>query len=307
MRRSRLGLIAGVAVVAALLSGCAADDASTTDPVSQVQVTGEYGEAPLVTVGDVSGVEDVAVREVLIEGDGPATTAESLIDANMAVYDGDTKQAAVEYQSIGNVFSAGDAALPAYFADIFVGVPAGSRVVVVVPGALMMEQSGQPVSTTSAPSAPAVIVADIDVVPGLEAWGAEQAPTQDLVSVADGEDGSPQVTVQPGAEAPSELVLDVRRAGDGEVVGDSAQVFLQYRGVLFDGGEEFDSSWTRGEPTQFSTDQVVPGFAQAIVGQSVGSQVIAIVPPHLAYGDTDNGAIPAGSTLVFVVDILAVF
>lgn len=310
----RRSAIAAVLALGALLAGCAAEEPPAPDPLTQVQVSGEYGEAPLVTIGDLSGLGAEPVRTVVIEGDGPETTPETFINASVAVYDGETKQQALEYQSLGQVFATSEQDLPEYFADIFVGVPGGSRVVVIVPGDVMTEGMDEPqqdpmlpADETPEPTAPSVFVADIDAIPSLSAWGETQDPTQDLVTVADGDDDSPQIEIEPGAVAPDELVLDVRRAGDGPEVADGDTVLVQYRGVLFDGGEEFDSSWSRGEPSQFATNQVVPGFGQALVGQPTGSQVIAIIPPDLAYGEAGSGdAVPPNATLVFVVDILAV-
>ncbi len=83
-------------------------------------------------------------------------------------------------------------------------------------------------------------------------------------------------------------------------------VIVQYTGVLYDGGTVFDSSWDKGAPTQFATTAVVPGFKKALEGQTVGSQVLAVIPPADGYGDQAQGSIPAGATLVFVVDILGV-
>lgn len=311
---SRLPRLAAVLALGALLAGCAADETPAPDPLTQVQVTGKYGEAPLVTIGDLSGLGDEPVRAIVSEGEGPETTPETLINASVAVYDGGSKMSALEYQPLGEIFATADADMPEYFADIFIGVPAGSRVVVIVPGDVMTEGSEEPAPNpampageTPEPTAPTVFIADIESIPALSAWGEEQPLTQDLVTVTDDEADGPQVSVTPDAEAPSELVLDVRRAGDGPTVADGDTVLVQYRGVLFDGGTEFDSSWSRGEPAQFATNQVVPGFGQALVGQQTGTQVIAIIPPELAYGETGSGAaVPPNATLVFVVDILAV-
>ena len=80
---------------------------------------------------------------------------------------------------------------------------------------------------------------------------------------------------------------------------------MQYSGWLFD-GTPFDSSWVNGAPftTQIGTGSVIQGWDQGIIGQTVGSQVLLVIPPDLAYGDTERGTIPASSTLIFVVDIL---
>ncbi|GGA56366.1 peptidylprolyl isomerase [Pseudoclavibacter endophyticus] len=310
-RNAGIATVTAALTALALLAGCAGESPAP-DPLTQVQVSGEYGAEPLVTIGDLSGLGAESARTVLLEGDGPETTTDSHINASMVVYDGATKQPQVPYQPVGQIFEPGDEELPAYFSDIFVGVPAGSRVLVIVPGDLMVEQSGQTVSGQELPenteaSSPAVIIADIGVVPGLAAWGEEQAPAQELVTVTDGDDGEPHLEIAADAEPPSELVLDVRKLGDGDVVAEGDSVLVQYRGVLFATGEEFDSTWSKGgQPTTLTTSGVIPGFGQAIVGQTVGSQVVAIIPPDQAYGESDSGPIPGGSTLVFVIDILAV-
>ena len=116
--------------------------------------------------------------------------------------------------------------------------------------------------------------------------------------------GVPGITI-PKTAAPTEEKIAVLKKGDGAVVAKGATVTVHYTGALWSDNSIFDSSWTKGSPASFSLAQVVPGFAQAIEGQTVGSQVIAVIPPALGYGDKASGAIPAGSTLVFVIDILA--
>jgi peptidylprolyl isomerase len=51
---------------------------------------------------------------------------------------------------------------------------------------------------------------------------------------------------------------------------------------------------------------MIPGFAEALDGKTVGSQVLVVIPPDQGYGDQAQGPIPADSTLVFVVDILGI-
>ena len=84
-------------------------------------------------------------------------------------------------------------------------------------------------------------------------------------------------------------------------------VNVHYSGWTWD-GNQFDSSWERGRPAEFtvSPQSLIQGFVQALEGVTVGSQVIAIIPPELGYGDTGTGSIPGGATLVFVVDVLSI-
>jgi peptidylprolyl isomerase len=80
---------------------------------------------------------------------------------------------------------------------------------------------------------------------------------------------------------------------------------VQYTGINWNTKKVFDSSWDRGQSATFVTSQVIPGFTKALVGQKVGSQVIAIIPPADGYGDKGQGDDIGGTdTIVFVVDIL---
>ena len=116
-------------------------------------------------------------------------------------------------------------------------------------------------------------------------------------------DGRPGVVI-PDAAPPDELVVQVLKKGDGETVTGDAPVRIHYTGLTWADRTVFDSSWERGESTSMELASVVPGFAEALKGQTVGSQVLAVIPPDLAYGDAGQGPVPGGATLVFVIDIL---
>ena len=105
----------------------------------------------------------------------------------------------------------------------------------------------------------------------------------------------------------TETEVAVLKQGDGAVVGAGDLVTVQYRGVKWSDGSEFDSSWSRdAAPSQFPTSGVVPGFKMALEGQKVGSQVVVAMPPKDGYGEGEtNDTDLTGETLVFVVDILA--
>jgi peptidylprolyl isomerase len=93
--------------------------------------------------------------------------------------------------------------------------------------------------------------------------------------------------------------------GAGEPVKDGDMVTMHYSGFIWADGSKFDSSWDRGEPAQFAVPgQLIKGFGTGVVGQTVGSRVILVIPPSLGYGSEATGSIPADSTLIFVVDIL---
>jgi len=120
------------------------------------------------------------------------------------------------------------------------------------------------------------------------------------------------VTKQSQAQAgvgqpPTKLVTQDVVVGKGAAATLANTVDVRYTGTLYSDGTLFDSSWSRGsEPTSFPLDGVVPGFAQGIVGMQPGGRRVIVIPPALGYGNQANGPIPAGATLIFVVDLVGV-
>ena len=93
----------------------------------------------------------------------------------------------------------------------------------------------------------------------------------------------PEVTLPDSA--PDELVLDDITVGDGPEASAGNLVEVHYVGVEFDSGEEFDSSWDRGEAAEFPLTGLIQGWQEGIPGMKVGGRRQLIIPPHLAYGD----------------------
>ena len=111
----------------------------------------------------------------------------------------------------------------------------------------------------------------------------------------------------PKVDPPTTLTIEALKKGSGKTVSAGDTVTVHYTGVIWASGTVFDSSWKGGKPISFATTGVIPGFGKALVGQKVGSQVIAVIPPGDGYGATppEGSGIAATDTLVFVVDILA--
>ncbi len=111
----------------------------------------------------------------------------------------------------------------------------------------------------------------------------------------------------PGGDAPADLEIVDEIEGDGPVAEAGQTVSAHYVGVAFSSGEEFDSSWNRGQPLQFrlGVGQVIAGWDQGITGMKVGGRRRLTIPAHLAYGDRGaGGVIKPGETLIFVVDLV---
>ncbi len=93
--------------------------------------------------------------------------------------------------------------------------------------------------------------------------------------------------------------------GDGAKPAASDTVTVHYRGTLLN-GEEFDSSYSRNEPTTFQLNQVIPGWTEGVQLMPVGSKFKFFIPPNLAYGPNGGGPIGPNATLIFEVELLGI-
>ncbi len=118
----------------------------------------------------------------------------------------------------------------------------------------------------------------------------------------------PKVT-PPSGPAPAKLETKELIAGTGAEAKAGDTVTVNYVGVLYKGGKEFNASWETKEPFTFvlGKGQVIKGWDQGIPGMKVGGRRELIIPAALAYGATGSPPkIPANAPLVFVVDLLSV-
>lgn len=114
----------------------------------------------------------------------------------------------------------------------------------------------------------------------------------------------PKVVVPTGAP-PKKLVIKDLIKGTGPVATANSTVTVQYVGVLYKNGKQFDASWNdgSGKPVSLPLSGVIPGWQQGIPGMRVGGRRELIIPPSLAYKNEKQAKIPANSTLVFVIDL----
>jgi len=110
----------------------------------------------------------------------------------------------------------------------------------------------------------------------------------------------------PAGEPPTELTIRDITVGQGPQAAPGANVRVHYVGVEFATGEEFDSSWNRGEAIEFPLRGLIQGWQDGIPGMRVGGRRELIIPPELAYGAAGSGHRLSGQTLIFVIDLLAV-
>lgn len=119
---------------------------------------------------------------------------------------------------------------------------------------------------------------------------------------AQGAPGAPRTETRAGG-----LVVEDLTVGDGAIAEKGMTAFVHYTGWLTD-GTKFDSSLDRDQPFQFriGAGSVIRGWDEGVVGMRAGGTRKLTIPPALGYGERAVGPIPANSTLVFEVQLLAV-
>ncbi|TQK19157.1 peptidylprolyl isomerase [Microbacterium sp. SLBN-154] len=307
MRIRPLAALSVAAVSVLLLTSCSAGapdatqspSAQVADLCDAVAPSGDASEA--VTVEGEPGAASQAVftapleiselqSTVVTEGEGDAVEAGELVNIAFTAFSAETGE------ELGSLNYEPGQFLPQ---QISADNPIGQVLGCATPGTRVVATF--PATETNGGE---VYVFDfLETVPDA-AWGTEQPAPEGLPEVELADDGEPTITV-PDADAPTEVELATLKQGDGETVEPGDTVLVQYTGVKWSDNEVFDSSWEAGTPTSFQTTGVVDGFRQALEGQTVGSQVLVVIPPEFGYGAVEGNELQE-ETLVFVVDILGV-
>jgi peptidylprolyl isomerase len=321
--RSRLILALAAGVAAASLVGCgaqaqpepeettaAAECTPSGTASDSIDVSTELGAKPDVKFEAPLEFSETE-RTVVVEGDGEEAKAGASVQAELTLLDATSGDELIttEHDGSQSVAVTLDETWPAGFVKALTCATVGTRVVTTITPEDGYGDQGNPQLGVEA-GASLVLVADLVSIPEpplARADGEAQSLPDDFpaVDVELGEDGAPTITV-PKEDPPATLQIGVLQTGAGAEVAEGDNVTVHYTGIDWETGETFDSSWAGGQPATFNTAQVVPGFSAALVGQTVGSQVVAVIPPDQAYGAEVTEDVPlSGKTLVFVIDILA--
>jgi FKBP-type peptidyl-prolyl cis-trans isomerase len=274
-------------------SSTSAENAADTAALAKVTVEGDPGAKPTITLPSTPFTVTGLTVRVVDKGTGAEITeGQTLSIQTTAISGKDGSALGDTYSSTPEKLVADDQLLPALH-DALVGQKVGVRILFAVPG-----DDG----STNVVVGEVVDAKDTPPVPK-RAEGEAVTPPAGLPTVTLDADGKPTVTPVAG-DAPTTLVVQPLIKGAGPVVTADQTLTVNYSLYLWD-GTAVESSWDSGDPATFALNAVIPGWTEGLAGQTVGSQVLLIVPPDKGYGATAQGKIPANSTLIFVVDILA--
>ncbi|QNP73683.1 FKBP-type peptidyl-prolyl cis-trans isomerase [Streptomyces roseirectus] len=300
------------------VSPSASDSASSAAPAPKIvdgplpAVTAgqKVGEKPTVAKGSGTPSDQLAVK-TLVAGGGKTIAEKDYVWANYLgqiwdtgkVFDNsyDRKTPLFIQLAQGSIIDGWRYALA--------GKKTGSRVEFSVPPTWGYGSQGQSQAGIKGTDTLVFVVDVLDTFNGTSSAKGKDVAQDDaaLPKVGTNTDGKAPSVEVPKSAAPKGLVANYVIEGDGPVVKADSTLVVQYKGVVWETGKEFDSSYQRSAPTSFSLQQVVKGWAQGLTGKKVGSRVVVVVPPSLGYGDnppSDSG-IGKTSTMVFTVDILA--
>ncbi|WP_432732669.1 FKBP-type peptidyl-prolyl cis-trans isomerase [Microbacterium sp. MM2322] len=305
-------LVAVTALAGFGLVGCSATAASScptpTDSsiASVVEATGDFGTTPTVTVRSPF-IPSQAGTQTLIEGNGTRITTDdqlSLIDVTVLDAATGEQVGATKYSSdltTATPITRLTQAVPAV-APLLKCVTEGSRVAVALPGDQVGAQGAQGFGLGEGDGA--IFVFDVRKVFLPAADGADQYNAESgMPSVVRAPDGQPGI-VTPAGDAPTEVRSQTIMKGDGDALTADSSVVIHVQGVAWGAKTTFASTWKNGAPGQAKVSALPPALASALEGQTVGSQVLVVVPADQTEQDQQILQAPAGTALVYVVDIL---
>lgn len=297
----------------ATIDGCAPSIPSGSN-AALVSAAGTFGKDPKATFPTPLVATKSSQVHIISAGDGKRVSPGDSAAVQLTIYSGKTGKAliATNYDGAAALFSAIEST-PA-FGTIAECARVGSRIAAVgsagdLIGDGAIQQNALPVTKDDT----VAIVVDVQSVYLGKANGADQILTAGFPSIVLAPDGRPGFTFA-NPKPPTALMIETLKAGDGAKVKKDDKVVLHYTGVLWDTKKVFDSTWERNTPAVLmatslddSASGLVPGFAKALIGQRVGSQVIAVIPPKFGYpAGKAPASVPEGSTMVFVFDILGI-
>jgi peptidylprolyl isomerase len=297
-------LIAGLALV-----GCGS---SAPPPAnSSVSAKGTFGSTPKVTIPKEKASSTLAVK-TLIQGKGAKVTKADLFLSNFTIYvwSGKTNKL------LDSTYSSSPQVLPASLLpgieSAVTGKKLGSRILAVIPP---KEGYGTSGNSQLGVKGTDTLVFVLDLIQKYDSGKVGATGTQSysgggsLPTVSSAKT-APTITIPKNVTAPKTLVTKTLIKGTGATVTKGQDVVAQYTGVNWRTGKVFDSSWSRSLPYSFkigaSPSEVIPGWDKGLVGQTVGSRVLLVIPPSDAYGSAgqSQAGIKGTDTLVFVVDIV---
>jgi len=272
-----------------------------SDNLDAIEVTGEYGKAPKVTVKSPWAI-DKTRTEVLKESKGAVVGEGQSLEINYFAVNGRTGETFDDSYSRGAPATFSLAQVVPGFSKGLVGQRQGSRVLIAMPGKDGYDASGGNQQAGIEVGDSLVFVVDLVTVQLDGPDGPAVEPKDGLPTVTE-KSGAPEIAI-PKADPPTTLQVQPLIKGKGKKVGENDAVTFNYRWVRWSDGKLLEESYS-GEPATAALSGLLPGMVKGLTGQTVGSRVLLVIPPAEGYPDGNpTPSVGPQETLVMVVDLL---
>jgi peptidylprolyl isomerase len=306
--------VAAAGLLAGGLAGCgdepsdsgAAPSSAASSSLDAVRVSGGAGAKPKLTFTAPFSVEKTQKRMLSTGSGAKVDTGQRVTVDYVGVNGTDAKEFDTSFGRKQANFTLETDGVIKGFSTSLDGVPVGSRVLLAIPPADGYGMEGVPAAGIG-PTDTLLFVIDVtDASTVLKrATGQRVKPKSGLPTVTLDKQGAPSIDI-PAGKPPKQMVVQPLITGKGAKVSKGQTITVHYTGKIWASGKVFDSSWQRKKPEKFpiGVGRVITGWDEGLVGRSVGSQMLLVIPPDKGYGAEGNAQISGTDTLVFVVDIL---
>lgn len=277
--------------------------------IEAVKVSGDQGKKPTVSFTKPFKATNTQSKVLKAGSGAKIAEGEQVVVDYVGINGRDSKEFDSSWQrGQSATFGLAKGQLINGFVAGLVGKTVGSRVLITIPPKDGYGTAGQPQAGIQGTDS-LIFVIDVKSAykPLTQAKGEAVTPPANLPVVkTDAKDVPTTITVPKGATAPKELVTQPLIKGEGAKVKASQTINFHYVAVNWRTGKEFDNSWKRGNFLSIPLAQnPIKGITEGVVGQTVGSRMLLVVPPSKGIGqDVPNTDVKKTDTVVFVVDIL---
>jgi peptidylprolyl isomerase len=303
-----------IAVLALALTATACGSSDTKDSTSlrdRVHVSGSFGAKPTVTIDKSPLKVPTSTSWTTEKGDGDVVSSGATTILGLTLADGRTGKTVISTHDQGQrplEVQLGDQVFPS-LVQALVGKRAHSRVVVASSAKDAYGDQGAPQLGVKGGD-PMVMVADVLSTDPTKLLSGPTGASRKAPATAPRlveESGRPVGFDFTGLKKPKKFAAIVLRDGTGPKIEDPDRIAANYLGEVWGAKKPFDESFSK-EPARFSIGLggVIKAWDQGLSGLREGARVLLVCPPAMGYGKSAQTGIPAGSTLVFVVDVLGV-
>lgn len=267
-----------------------------------ITVTGDFGAAPTVKIPTPWAV-DTSQAKTLVQGAGAEVTSSSIIEIHYYGANGYTGDVFDESFSSGQTISYAVSGFISGFQKGVIGQKVGSRVLIGITGPDGYDSQGGNANIGILVGDCLVFVVDIVSASLPEPSGTAVTPAAGLPTVSD-DIKKPVVTITSTQTPPTSLVVQPLIKGAGKAVTETSTIRVDYAEYAWSTGKIVKQTYGYS-PLDGALSSTIPGWQAGLVGQTVGSRVLLIVPPAQAYPSGNPRIdVKTGETMVYVVDIL---